>query len=122
MVELMNSLQFLIEDSTQHFIMRKSLELMMVFGLIFIVLSSPIPIPSEVDEEGNDINENSSKLVFQFLEEPIEGGNIDENVMRDADMDNLDDEFSLNREQIFSEIQLDAAYNYQRDELVFIKL
>lgn len=117
MVELMISLQFLIGDSTLHFIMRKSLELMMLFGLIFIVLSSPIPIPSAVDEEGNDINENSSKLVFQFLEEPI-GGDIDENVMRDADMN---DEFPLNREQ-FSEIQLDAAYNYQRDELVFIKL
>ena len=113
--------------------MRKSLEIMMVFGLIFIVISSPIPLPSDVDEEGNgtsELDDNTSILRFQFLEEPIQGGNIQggniqggnieepsvDETMRDADMA---DEFSLDREQIYPGFQLDAAYNFQRDQLIF---
>lgn len=123
MVELMFFFQFLIRDSTQHFIMRKSLEIMMVFGLIFIVISSPIPLPSDIDEEGNgtsELDENTSLLKFQFAEESIQGGNINEpsTVEIMNNVPNMADVFS----QIYSEIQYDAAYNYQRDQLTFIQL
>ena len=65
MMELMNSLQFLIRDCPSRFIMRKSLKIMMFFGLIFIVFSSPIPLPSDLEEEGNgtsELNDNTSIL------------------------------------------------------------
>lgn len=105
--------------------MRKSLEIMMVFGLIFIVISSPIPSPSDIDDIDNDTSElveNTS--IFKLLEESIQGGNIQEPSIFETmkDVPDMADEFSLDREQIYPEIQLDAAYNYQRDQLTFIKL
>lgn len=105
--------------------MRKSLEIMMVFGLIFIVISSPISFPSDLDEEVNGTSEHVEKtFLLEFLEESIQGGNIQEPSMIETikDVPDMADEFSLDREQIYPEIQLDAAYNYQRDQLTFIKL
>lgn len=89
----------------------------MVFGLIFIVISSPFPLPSDVDEQGN----NKS---VQSVEESIQGGNIEEPFIVETmrDVSTIADEFLLDKEQIYPEIQLDAAYNYQRDQLTFIKL
>lgn len=59
---------------------------------------------------------------FQFLEEPIQRGNIEEpdldQTMRDSP--DMDDELSRLGDQIFPQLQLDAAYNFQRDPNILI--
>ncbi|CAO1397188.1 unnamed protein product [Diamesa serratosioi] len=45
--------------------MRKALEIMMVFGLVFIVISSPVPLSRDLEEEineTNELNDNTSIL------------------------------------------------------------